>query len=436
MKINIIKSISSKILIVLKVFRAKTNHEETEGMNYRKFIALPISIVMMFAAAPVFPADVNELERRLNIVSEELDRIKGSGSGGTGIASRTSVHGYGETHYSTYDDGPTKIDQHRFVIGIHSELSDWIHLNMEMDFEHAMTELEFEFGYLDFLVSESLNFRAGAMIMPMGNLNEFHEPNKFYSAERPNFHKYLIPSTWSQGGAGIFGSSGDVSYRLYATNAVVSTDASRYFDDKYFIRKGRAQLSELVAVDIALTGRVEKKAPGGQAGFSFYTGDSTNGRIQEGGRTTLLVADYKTKRGAFEYDFGIMKGWIEDTKEINALMSSDTLAGANDVPESAFGLLAEVAIHIPELRGMSTTQDWIAFARYELIRPNDEEGEGATSTDPTKNFNEFNVGLAWKPISKVAIKATHWHRMYDGKVSAISDGVTASGVDFAVAYEY
>jgi hypothetical protein len=419
-------------------------------MNYRKFLALPIAMIMMFATAPVFAVDLEELERRLNIMSEELDEVTGSGgSAGLipgpgriarrlgGLGSRTYINGYGETHYNTFDDGVSKMDQHRFVLGVYSELTDWINLNIEMDFEHAMTELEFEFGYLDFMVSEALNFRAGTLLMPMGNINEYHEPNRFYSVERPNFHKYLIPTSWSQGGAGIFGSSGDITYRVYATNAVVSTDATRYFDDKYFIRKGRAQLNAVTAADIALTGRLEQKAPGGQLGFSFYTGDSTNGKIEQGGRTTLLVADYKTKRGAFEYNFGILKGWIEDTEEINAWMNADPeAAGANDVPESAFGLLAELAIHLPEFRGVNTIQDWIAFTRYELIRPNDNEGDGATSTDPTKNFHEFNVGLAWKPIPRVAVKSTYWNRYYEGKVSSISDGVTASGLDFAVAYQF
>ena len=418
-------------------------------MNYKKFLALPIAMIMMFATAPVFAADVNELERRLDTLADELDEVKGTGGsmGGLipgpgqrprrlGSQSKTYINGYGETHYNTKDDGTTTIDQHRFVLGVYSELNDWINLNVEMDFEHAMTELEFEFGYLDLMMNDALNFRVGTLLMPVGNINEYHEPNRFYSVERPNFHKYLIPTSWAQGGAGIFGAVGDTNYRIYATNAVVSTDGTRYFDDKYFIRKGRAQLNSLTAADIAITGRLERKAPGGQMGFSFYTGDSTNGKIQEGGRTTLVVADYKTKRGAFEYDFGIMKGWIEDTEQINAWMDGDQeAAGANDVPESAFGLLAEVAIHIPELRGTKTIQDWIAFARYELIRPNDNEGDSAASTDPTKNFNEFNVGIAWKPIWRVAIKGTYWNRLYEGKVSSISDGTSASGVDFSVAYQ-
>ncbi len=41
-------------------------------MNFRKLISVSIAMIMLFVAVPGFTADVNELERRLNIVSEEL----------------------------------------------------------------------------------------------------------------------------------------------------------------------------------------------------------------------------------------------------------------------------------------------------------------------------------------------------------------------------
>ena len=203
-------------------------------MDYRKLITVPIAMIMLFVAMPGFAADVNELERRLNIVSDELDRLKNS-SGGSGIASRTTVHGYGEMHLQMPDNGPSLIDQHRFVIGIHSELADWIHLNAEIDFEHAAQELEFEYGQLDFLLTNNLNARAGVMLMPMGNLNEFHEPPLFWTAERPDFQSKIIPSTWQQGGAGVFGQLGNgINYRLYVVNALQGISTGTDGDSGYF----------------------------------------------------------------------------------------------------------------------------------------------------------------------------------------------------------
>ena len=408
-------------------------------MDFRKFLTVPLAVFVLFAVVPGFAADVNELERRLDIVSEELDRMKNS-SGGSGIAHRTSVHGYGETHWIDDPDGDYTVDQHRFVIGVHSELTDWIHLNAEIDFEHAAQELEFEFGHLDFLVSNALNFRAGTMLMPMGNLNEFHEPNNFFTVERPDFHVNLIPSTWQQAGFGIHGAQGDYSYRLYLTNAVQSMNDTLDFNDDTFIRKGRSQINKVEVGNIAISARLEKKAPGGQAGFSFYTGGSTGSLITQDGQTTIVVADYKTKRGALDLDFGIFKGWVADTLEINA--ACGTMASAacgGDVPQSAFGLLMTAGVHVPEMMKMNTIHDIIPFIQYQKIRPQDEVGDGATVV-PQSNYDVFTVGVAYKPDPKVALKANYVTKYYGGTEAANARygdaGSSGSAFNMAVAYQY
>ena len=409
-------------------------------MNYRKLITVPIAMIMLFVAVPGFAADVNELERRLNIVSEELDRLKSS-SGSSGIAHRTTVHGYGETLWKAGTDDGAQVDQHRFVIGVHSEISEWIHLNAEIDFEHAASELEFEFGHLDFLVSQQLNFRAGTMLMPMGNLNEFHEPNNFFTVERPSFHSKLIPSTWQQAGFGLWGSKGDITYRFYLTNAISSLDESRYLRQTDFIRKGRSQITEdLLVNDIAISGRVEKKAPGGQAGFSFYTGGSTGDHIEQDGQITIIVGDYKTKRGPWDLDFGIMKGWVEDTKEINAACGTAYgLACTTVAPESAFGLIATVAVHLPELMNKNTIHDVIPFLQYQKVRPNDEEGVGSTHDD-NANFDVLTVGAAYKPHPQVALKGNYRTIFYEGDEAAGAKagaaGTSVNYFELGVAYQY
>ena len=408
-------------------------------MDYRKLITVPIAMIMLFVAVPGFAADVNELERRLNIVSDELDKLKNS-SGGSGIAQRTSVHGYGETHWIGDPDGDFTVDQHRFVIGVHSELTDWIHLNAEIDFEHAAQQLEFEFGYLDFLLSPNINIRAGTMLIPMGNLNEFHEPNKFFTPERPEYHSKLIPTTWQQAGAGLFGATGDISYRLYLTNAVLSMDDTRSFNDNSFIRSGRAQINNVEVGNLAVSGRIEKKQPGGQLGFSFYTGASTAGFISQDGQTTIVELDYKTRRGPLDLDFGIFKGWVEDTAEINAACSTMADAACDGgVPKSAFGFLATLGVHLPQLIGKNTTHDLIPYIQYQKIRPQDEVGEGATDV-PKSNWDVLTVGVSYMPHPQVAIKAAAITKYYGGTEAANARfgdaGSSGTAFNAAVAYMY
>lgn len=425
-------------------------------MSFKKLLMIPLAAVFLFAAVPGFAADVSELERRLNIVSDELDRMKSSG-GSAGGGHKTSVHGYGETHWQAPEGDVATVDQHRFVIGVHSEIADWIHLNAEIDFEHAASKMEFEFAYIDVLWKESLNFRSGIMLMPMGNLNEFHEPNRFYSVERPDFHKYIIPTTWQQAGAGIFGSSGNTSYRFYVTNAIISldggesSDIDRELKDSDFIRSGRGMIGgngkSLVVGDIAFTGRIEHKTTAGQLGFSFYTGDSTAGKIDEGGRVSLVVADFQGKRGALDYDIGIAKGWIEDTKEINAQAGLLTgAAGAivadGDTPSEAFGFLFTLAVHVPELMGKKTVHDFIPFVQYQRVAPEDEPGEGLTVTaaNEKNNYDVLVVGAAYKPHPNVAFKAGWRTNYYDGTEDATpvpgESGTSKTYFEFGLGYQY
>ena len=415
-----------------------------KGTNFRLvqraivvFAAL-FGFLIMLAATPVWSADISELERRIDILSDELDQVKSSG--GSGLAQRTTVHGYGETHWTASEGSDTKVDQHRFVVGVHSKITDWIHLNMEMDFEHAMSELEFEFGHLDFLISPSLNFRVGTVLMPMGNLNEFHEPNNFFTVERPDFHKNLMPSTWQQAGGGIYGSRGDYSYRLYLVNAVSALDSSRKFRNSDFIRKGRSQITGIAANDMAVTARIERKTLGGQAGFSFYRGGSAGDYIEEEGTLTIVMADYKTKRGPWDLDFGFFKGWVADTQQMNDACSAfGEIACAGTIPKSALGLLATVAVHLPELMQKKTIHDVIPYVQYQKVNPNDEKGDGAASA-PGKNYDVVTIGAAYKPHPQVALKAGYRTNFYGGTEAANArpgkPGTEQSYFELGVGYQY
>jgi len=411
-------------------------------MNYRKLITVPVAIVMLFAAVPGFAADVNELERRLNIVSEELDKLKNSSGGHSdGLASRTAVHGYGEVHLQMPDNGPKVIDAHRFVIGVHSELNSWIHFNAEIDFEHAAQTLEFEFSYLDFLLQDNFNVRAGVMLMPIGNLNENHEPPLFWTAERPEFHSKILPTTWQQAGAGGFGSFGDLNWRVYLVNSLqgISTGEdgnSGYFDDKQGLRSGRLQIDEVRMENMAITGRVEKKFTGGQLGFSFYRGDSTQDLIPEDGTVTLLEADMKWRKGALELNNSIANIDISDADEMNTFCAASSGGRGsgkcrNDIPDTVFGVNLQAGLHLPQAMGWNTTYDIIPHIMWEKIRPADELGPNATTGDRAKNFDRFLIGVTYMPDPKVAVKLD-WST-YDYQPAATDD---KNRVDLALAWMY
>ena len=71
-----------------------------------------------------------------------------------------------------------------------------------------------EFLYLDFLLSEEANLRIGHVLTPMGLVNLRHEPTLFNTVQRPEVENKLIPSTWHENGALVYGRIETAGYNI------------------------------------------------------------------------------------------------------------------------------------------------------------------------------------------------------------------------------
>lgn len=138
----------------------------------------------------------------------------------------TTIGGYGEAVYNNYRDGSVKdqADLRRFVLFFGHRFNDKLRLYSELEVEHALVEsgqgeLAMEQAYLEYGLTPSVNLRAGLMLMPLGFLNETHEPPTFYGAERNEVESRIIPSTWRELG---FGVQGRVLDSALEYNAVLS----------------------------------------------------------------------------------------------------------------------------------------------------------------------------------------------------------------------
>jgi hypothetical protein len=445
---------------MLWLFRVFLKGEKVKKILLSGFLAL----FVLIGSVPAFAVDLDQLQRQIDLMADEIESFKfGKGSAGS-KHDRVKVHGYGELHYNNKVDengGDTEIDQHRFVIGVHAILADWIHLNAEIDFEHAAQELEFELAYLDFLIDEAFNARAGVMILPVGYFNEFHEPNLFWSVERPQFQNKIIPTTWSGAGAGIFGTPVEgVNYRLYVVNAVKSVREAGFstgggsggsggtggrFRASSGIRSGRQQINELVAEDFALTGRVEltRLFPGLQLGASFYTGNTTHNIIDEDGFMFLIEGDMKYRLNWFEMNASIANITIEDAAEINAFCASANPLSSCDgnVGDNIFGWNVQAGVHVPQLLGMNTSHDVVVWFMYEKIRPQDSLPTSIAATTSQVqngvNFNVYQAGVTYLPIPNVAIKADWQHKRFDNPNFGVGNvGKAEDTVNLGIAYMY
>jgi len=198
---------------------------------------------------------------------------------GVGRAQDTALSGYMDFHYNKTEFEDGRLDFHRFVVLLTHRFSDRIRFVGELEVEHAFVEgleeggeLELEQAYVDFLFSRSFNIRAGMLLMPVGIINERHEPPTYYGVERPFVDTFLIPTTWFEAGAGVHGEVGrGWRYRAY----VAAPLNAAKFSAEEGLREGRQKGSNANARSLATTGRLEYVGIRGlTAGASFWAGNS------------------------------------------------------------------------------------------------------------------------------------------------------------------
>jgi hypothetical protein len=191
----------------------------------------------------------------------------------------TGISGYMEVHYNKPEFADGSLDFHRFVLLITHQFSDRLRFVSELELEHAFVEgleeageLELEQAYVDFLLSRAFNLRAGMLLVPVGIINERHEPPVFYGVERPLADTVLVPTTWFDVGAGVHGELGrGWRYRAYV---LAPLDASA-FTAEDGLRDGRQKGAEANAGRPAFTGRAEYVGVRGlTVGGSAWTGHS------------------------------------------------------------------------------------------------------------------------------------------------------------------
>jgi len=204
------------------------------------------------------------------------------GSAGSGWWERTSLGGYGELHYNGGE--AQEIDFHRFVLFVGHEFNDRIRFHSEFELEHSVAgegqngEVELEQAYVEMDLDEQNRVQAGLWLIPVGILNETHEPPTFYGVERNNVEKSIIPTTWWEGGVGLAGNfENGVGYNL-AVHSGLRTPVTG--GNAFKIRNGRQKVSEAEASNFAYTGRLSYTGlPGVEfAGTLQYQTDLTQGQ--------------------------------------------------------------------------------------------------------------------------------------------------------------
>lgn len=217
---------------------------------------------------------LNETDRKLNATADQVEV-----SAENSAFSNTTIGGYGELHYNNYDEKDAAIDFHRFVLFIGHEFSDTVRFFSEFELEHSLSgdgkpgEVELEQAYVEVDINEGLSSKVGLFLIPVGIINETHEPPTFYGVERNAVEKNIIPATWWEAGVAFnYKPAGGVSIDGAVTSGL-------NVGDDYKIRGGRQKVAKATAENLAYTGRIKYTAIAGLelAATLQYQSDITQG---------------------------------------------------------------------------------------------------------------------------------------------------------------
>ena len=323
------------------------------------------------------------------------------------VARTGPLSGYMDFHFNKLDHQDGVLDFHRFVLLFNHEFTRRIRFVGELELEHALVEgleaageLELEQAYLDFLITRAFNVRAGMVLVPVGIINERHEPPVYHGVERPLVDTVIVPSTWFEPGAGVHGEVGQGwRYRAYV---LAPLDALEFSADEG-IRGGRQKGSQARARNAAVSGRVEYLGlPDVSLGASFWTG-----------RGNALESTLETPVRVLEAD----ARYSGDRLELRAQVADITISRADLVNEALTRLTGVDPNVARGLRGFygeaayrfwaaGPARDLVGFIRYERVNTQHRMPDGWL---PLREFdrNAWVFGATYFPDADVAVKVDY-----------------------------
>ena len=320
-----------------------------------------------------------------------------------------SIGGYGEMYYANPEGKDDYADVYRFITYFGYRFNDWVILNAEIEFEHGANaedggEVVLEFMYLDFLLSQEVNIRLGHVLVPMGLINLRHEPILFNTVQRPEVEKLLIPSTWHENGALLYGKfeSLDLEYTAGVINTLNMNNGYTIEGEPKWIREGRLGSSSKAPFDPAFVGRVDYTGVNGlMVGASVYYGGGSNLKdpsildpIQDVSGLNSTIFDIHAM-----YDNGPFSAY--------GLYTQTTLDGASKLgakaAKKASGYYGNVSYDLGDVVGIDYKLP--LFAQYENLNPVNKTVSGLS--DKRFQTDIITIGMNFFPVDQAVIKADY-----------------------------
>jgi len=422
--------------------------------------ALSLMLAPLAAQAQSSTDRLTEVERKLDAALAELERLKLGDAASESTATYASRHGFAPGASRVYDAAPgpsiggygemlfertdrtrqdgtltnavPRADLLRAVFYVGHKFTPTLLFNSELEFEHAgirdeaevavdpasgegaaelSGEVVVEFAYLDWQAHPAFGVRAGKLLVPMGLVNEQHEPPVFVGARRPDSERLLVPSTWSGAGFGLYGATASgLEWRAYVVEGL---DAS-HFDAARAVREGRQAGSQARFTHPALAARLDwKGTPGLLVGVSGVSGDAWQTAkpvgIDLSARTTLLDVHARWQWRGLELRGLYVHGSIAQANTLSDVLG---LTGAERLGDRFAGGYAEARFDVAPRLWPGTAWALAPYARIESLDTQIGASSGSSTSlggsggvnDPALERTNLTLGVAVQPHPNVVLK--------------------------------
>ncbi|MGM9802909.1 MAG: hypothetical protein ACI308_01895 [Muribaculaceae bacterium] len=392
--------------------------------------------------------------------------------------SRLTIGGYGEATYTRmfysnnykrytnaqlYSDAPStgQFDLPHVTLNLGYDFGHGWKLGMEIEFEHGGTESaveieeeetgeyesEIERGgevaleqfWIQKTFNRALNLRLGHIVVPVGQLNNCHMPNEYFTVFRPEGESTILPCTWHETGVSLWGR---IKQWRYEVMLIAGLEAD-LFGAKNWIHDGSASPYEFKpGTAIATAARIDYQAtPHLRLSMSGYVGNSASNSLKPDkysnikGTVTIGSFDFcydnsnLIVRGVADY------GHLSDSKEITAI--NKTLGNNSVSPQTAVaseaiavGIEAGYNVFAPFKHSKLRGQQLHVFARYDYYDSMLSTASGVVD-NPCWSRQKITAGVNYRPIKPITIKAEWSNRLFKSAYNnepQISLGVTYMGL--------
>ena len=378
--------------------------------------------------------------------------------------SRLSVGGYGEAvmsrnfysqHFNRYRDPLTykddkshgRFDLPHVTLNLRYDFGRGWTMGMEIEFEHggtesaveidadesgeyeAETEKGGEVALEQFWINKSFsdgrfNVKAGELIIPVGEINQHHLPNEFFSVYRSEGEAKLLPNTWHQVGLSLWGSLPQWRYEAIFTSGL---DAERFGHD-CFVHYGATSPYEYKLANVyAGAARIDnysvkglRLSLSGYYGYTFRNTERKAGASYDDCHGALAIGSFGFELNRWNL---IVRGNatyanLSDAERITAFCNAYPKHTQQDgspskhspIGSSAYSFGGEAGYDVFSIfDALRQKQKLYVFGRYEDYNTYATGNKKVAYT--YDHVKRMSFGINYKPIPQIIVKA-EWAKRY------------------------